>query len=230
MESSKQIINNILKGKDLTFEESKFIFLDIMSGNVNESLIHNFLVGLADKGETAEEIAGGVYVLREKALKVDISKDIIDTCGTGGDGKNTLNISTASALLLASMGIKVAKHGNKAVSSKCGSGDVLEELNININLEPRDIEKQIIERWGTLFEMKNLTFHSMGKKEVAAFSINPKPENTQLPDMKIHTRSHMRKLFFTFHKRNIMHNLWLLKMRILNREPFPDQKMDQSDE
>ena len=94
----------------------------------------------------------------------------------------------------------------------------------------RDIEKQIIERWGTLFEMKNLTFHSMGKKEVAAFSINPKPENTQLPDMKIHTRSHMRKLFFTFHKRNIMHNLWLLKMRILNREPFPDQKMDQSDE
>ena len=69
--------------------------------------------------------------------------DCIDTCGTGGDGMNTLNISTASALLLASMGVKVAKHGNKAVSSKCGSGDVLEELNIKINLEPNDIEDQI---------------------------------------------------------------------------------------
>ncbi len=85
---------------------------------------------------------GGVYTLRDKSKRVKVD-NCIDTCGTGGDGKNTLNISTASALLLASMGIKVAKHGNKAVSSKCGSGDVLEELNIKINLEPKDIEEQI---------------------------------------------------------------------------------------
>jgi anthranilate phosphoribosyltransferase len=81
-------------------------------------------------------------VLRNKAKRVNV-QDCIDTCGTGGDGKNTLNISTASALLLSSMGIKVAKHGNKAVSSKCGSGDVLEELKIKINLEPKEIENEI---------------------------------------------------------------------------------------
>ena len=81
-------------------------------------------------------------MLREKSKRVNV-QDCIDTCGTGGDGMNTVNISTASALLLASMGIKVAKHGNKAVSSKCGSGDVLEALNIKINLEPREIEQEI---------------------------------------------------------------------------------------
>ena len=97
---------------------------------------------LSAKGETSNEIAGGVYVLRKKSKRVNVS-DCIDTCGTGGDGMNTLNISTASALLLASMDIKVAKHGNKAVSSKCGSGDVLEALKIKIDFEPEDIEKEI---------------------------------------------------------------------------------------
>ena len=97
---------------------------------------------LSLKGEVSSEIAGGVYVLREKSKRVN-DDECIDTCGTGGDGMNTLNISTASALLLASIGIKVAKHGNKAVSSKCGSGDVLEALNININLEPNFVEDQI---------------------------------------------------------------------------------------
>jgi anthranilate phosphoribosyltransferase len=113
-----------------------------MSGNATDNEIFDFLTLLSDKGEVSDEIAGGVYVLRDKSKRVNI-KDCIDTCGTGGDGMNTLNISTASALLLASMGIKVAKHGNKAVSSKCGSGDVLEALNIQINLEPKNIEDQI---------------------------------------------------------------------------------------
>ena len=113
-----------------------------MTGKADEEEIYNFLTLLSEKGEVSDEIAGGVYVLREKSKRVNIS-DCVDTCGTGGDGMNTLNISTASALLLASMGTKVAKHGNKAVSSKCGSGDVLEALKIKIDLEPNDIEQEI---------------------------------------------------------------------------------------
>ena len=110
MKNQKNLIKIILKGKDLSFEESKSIFLDIMSGKIGDDLILKFLKGLSNKGETAEEIAGGVYVLRNKALKVNTEEDIVDTCGTGGDGKNTLNISTASSLLLASMGIKILQN------------------------------------------------------------------------------------------------------------------------
>ena len=143
MNRSEQIVEHISKGKNLTFDESKEIFLDIMNGSISENLIYKFLINLALKGETSEEIAGGVYVLRSKALKVNAPKNIVDTCGTGGDGKNTLNISTASSLVLASMGVKVAKHGNKAISSKCGSADVLEKLNININLKPDEVTRSI---------------------------------------------------------------------------------------
>ncbi len=137
-----QILEKLRNKKDLSFEESKSAFELLMTGQANEDQIYDFLTLLSDKGEVSDEIAGGVYVLREKSKRVKV-KDCVDTCGTGGDGMNTLNISTASALLLASMGTKVAKHGNKAVSSKCGSGDVLEALKIKINLEPTDIEKEI---------------------------------------------------------------------------------------
>jgi len=135
-------IKKIENNQNLSFEESKSIFKFLMEGKANDEQIFSFLTTLSKKGEVSDEIAGGVYVLREMSKRVNVN-DAIDTCGTGGDGKNTLNISTASALLLASMGIKVAKHGNKAVSSKCGSGDVLEKLKININLEPKEIEEQI---------------------------------------------------------------------------------------
>tara|TARA_B100000941_G_scaffold96075_1_gene66852 strand:+ start:5300 stop:6301 length:1002 start_codon:yes stop_codon:yes gene_type:complete len=135
-------IDKIRKKQSLSFEESKSVFKLLMEGKANEQEIYDFLTMLSSKGETSDEVAGGVYILREKSKRVSVN-DCIDTCGTGGDGKNTLNISTASALLLSSMGVKVAKHGNKAVSSKCGSGDVLEALNIKIDLEPKDMETQI---------------------------------------------------------------------------------------
>jgi len=138
-----EIIKKIPDGKNLTFEESKKVFLSIMSGDMSEDSIYKFLTNLSKKGETAEEIAGGVYVLREKSLKVKTTNNIVDTCGTGGDGKNTLNISTASSLLISSMDIKVAKHGNRALSSKCGSADVLERLKVNINLKPDGVENSI---------------------------------------------------------------------------------------
>ena len=138
----EKYLEKIRNKENLSFDESKAAFEILMDGKASDSEIFDFLTLLSAKGEASDEIAGGVYVLRGKSKRVNV-KDCVDTCGTGGDGMNTLNISTASALLLSSMGIKVAKHGNKAVSSKCGSGDVLEALNIKINLEPKDIEKQI---------------------------------------------------------------------------------------
>ncbi len=138
----KIFIDKLRNNQDLSFNESKKAFEILMDGKASDDEIFDFLTLLSAKGEVSDEIAGGVYVLRNKSKRVNVN-DCIDTCGTGGDGMNTLNISTASALLLSSMGIKVAKHGNKAVSSKCGSGDVLEALNIKIDLEPKDIEEQI---------------------------------------------------------------------------------------
>ena len=138
----KIFIDKLRNNQDLSFYESKKAFEILMDGRASDDEIFDFLTLLSAKGEVSDEIAGGVYVLRNKSKRVNVN-DCIDTCGTGGDGMNTLNISTASALLLSSMGIKVAKHGNKAVSSKCGSGDVLEALNIKIDLEPHDIEEQI---------------------------------------------------------------------------------------
>jgi len=138
----EKILEKLRQRENLTFEESKSSFELLMTGKASEDEIYSFLTLLSEKGEVSDEIAGGVYVLREKSKRVNVV-DCVDTCGTGGDGMNTLNISTASALLLASMGTKVAKHGNKAVSSKCGSGDVLEALKIKIDLEPNDIEKEI---------------------------------------------------------------------------------------
>jgi len=138
----KKFIEKIKSKENLSFEESKSAFELLMEGKAEDQEIFDFLTLLSAKGEASDEIAGGVFVLRNKSKRVKV-ENCVDTCGTGGDGMNTLNISTASALLLASMGIKVAKHGNKAVSSKCGSGDVLEALNIKINQEPKEIEDQI---------------------------------------------------------------------------------------
>ena len=138
----EQFLDKLRNKINLNFNESKEAFKILMNGEANDQQIYDFLTLLSEKGEVSDEIAGGVFILRDKSKRVKV-EDCIDTCGTGGDGKDTLNISTASALLLASMGVRVAKHGNKAVSSKCGSADVLEALNININLEPHQIENQI---------------------------------------------------------------------------------------
>ena len=137
------IIENLTKGQNLTFEESKSLFSNLMDGKFDETAIIEILEALIKKGETKDELAGGIYVLRDRASKVNSDPNTIDTCGTGGDGKNSLNISTAAAIVLSSMGIKVAKHGNKAVSSNCGSADVLEALKININLKPKEVEESI---------------------------------------------------------------------------------------
>ena len=137
------IIAKLKHGHNLSFEESKFLFSDLMEGKHTENQIIEILEDLIKKGETKDELAGGIFVLRDKATKVSADTNTIDTCGTGGDGQNSLNISTAAAIVLASMGVKVAKHGNKAVSSNCGSADVLEALKINIHLKPNEAEESI---------------------------------------------------------------------------------------
>ena len=137
------IQEKLKKGQNLSFEDSKILFSELMEGKYKENTIIEILGALLKKGETKDELAGGIYILREKASKVNTDENTIDTCGTGGDGQNSLNISTASAIVLASMGVKVAKHGNKAVSSNCGSADVLEALKVNINLNPKEAEESI---------------------------------------------------------------------------------------
>ena len=139
----KDFIIKLESGKNLSFEESKNLFSNIMGGKYNEINTIKILEALSKKGETKDELAGGIFVMRSKANIVKAPEGTIDTCGTGGDGQNSLNISTASAIVLASMGIKVAKHGNRAVSSNCGSADVLQALKININLSPEEVEKSI---------------------------------------------------------------------------------------
>jgi len=138
-----EILQKLKQGKNLSFEESKLLFDNLMIGKYAENVTLEILEAFSKKGETKDEIAGGIFVLRDKANKVNTDKNTIDTCGTGGDGQNSLNISTAAAIALASMGIKVAKHGNKAVSSNCGSADVLEALKININFNAKEVEDNI---------------------------------------------------------------------------------------
>jgi anthranilate phosphoribosyltransferase len=137
------IIEKLKRGENLSFNESKVIFTELMDGKYKEYLIIEVLEAFIKKGETKDELAGGIHVLRNKANRVKSDQNTIDTCGTGGDGQNSLNISTAAAIVLSSMGVKVAKHGNKAVSSNCGSADVLEALKININLNAREAEESI---------------------------------------------------------------------------------------
>ena len=138
-----KLIDILKNGQNLSFDQSKVLFSELMEGKYDENSIIEILESLLQKGETKDELAGGIYVLREKANRVKTGQDTIDTCGTGGDGQNSLNISTAAAIVLASMGVKVAKHGNKAVSSNCGSADVLEALKININLKPDKAEENL---------------------------------------------------------------------------------------
>ncbi len=137
------ILTKLKQNQNLSIEESKYLFSNLMEGKHSENEIIEILEAFIKKGETKNELAGGIFILRDKATKVSADPNTIDTCGTGGDGQNSLNISTAAAIVLASMDVKVAKHGNKAVSSNCGSADVLEALKININLKPSEAEENI---------------------------------------------------------------------------------------
>ncbi len=133
----RDILAKTVDGGDLSRDEARFAMELIMSGEATAAQIGAFLAAMRAKGETVEEIAAFTTVMREKAERIDGGgADVLDTCGTGGDGAGTFNISTAAAFVAAGAGIPVAKHGNRSVSSTCGSADVLTELGVNIDLPP----------------------------------------------------------------------------------------------
>lgn len=138
----KKTIAKLVNNQHLTVEESLAAMTQIMEGNATDAQIASFITALRMKGETVEEITGCTLALRKRAVKIKTGNDmLIDTCGTGGDARNTFNISTASAFVVAGAGLKVAKHGNKAFSSQCGSADVLMRLGINIEAGVKTVEK-----------------------------------------------------------------------------------------
>ncbi|MFH1097294.1 MAG: anthranilate phosphoribosyltransferase [Candidatus Desantisbacteria bacterium] len=141
----KEAIDKIVKGNNLSTDEMFEVMNEIMTGSATPVQIGSFITGLRMKGETVEEITGAVAVMREKATKILVQGDVIDTCGTGGDGLQTINISTIAAFVAAGAGARVAKHGNRSVSSKCGSADLLMGLGVNIEAIPETVERCIEE-------------------------------------------------------------------------------------
>lgn len=140
----KDTISKLKEGINLSEKEMMDSLENIMTGKVSESLLASFLTAMTIKGETIDEITGGAKVLRNKADKLSLDDiDTMDTCGTGGDGSGTYNISTAASLVIAAAGINVVKHGNRSVSSKCGSADVLEALGANIGLTKKQSESMV---------------------------------------------------------------------------------------
>jgi len=149
----QQALQQALDGRDLTRDEAREVMGQIMTGDATPAQIGGFLVALRAKGETADEIAGCAQAMRAHVLAVQPRRDdLVDTAGTGGDGAHTINISTAAALVAAAAGAAVAKHGNRAVSSACGSADVLEALGFSLEQEPERIAQSIDELgFGFLF-------------------------------------------------------------------------------
>ena len=162
----REILHRISEGKNLSAEEVYRTLEEIVDGGATDAQIGAFIMGTKMKGETVEEIEGAGRFFREKATKVEVSnpEDLVDTCGTGGDRSGTFNISTVTAFVLAGAGVRVAKHGNRSVSSKCGSADFLEQAGAKIDL-PADKVAKMIEEIGIGFMFAPL-FHPAMKRVI----------------------------------------------------------------
>lgn len=146
----RTVLEKLLRREDLAYDDARALMQVIVSGELSEPQIAAVLIALRAKGETVDEIAGFVSALRDKAIRVTASRDdLVDTCGTGGDGTHTFNISTAAAIVAAGAGVGIAKHGNRALSSKCGSSDVLEALGVRTVAPERVAD--VIDRTGIGF-------------------------------------------------------------------------------
>jgi anthranilate phosphoribosyltransferase len=167
----QEAIKKVISGISLSRDEMVEVFTSIMSGGTTDAQIASFITALRIKGESPDEITGAAMVMRQMATKVLPASDLntVDTCGTGGDGSNTFNISTASAFVSAGAGAVVAKHGNRSVSSKCGSADVLEMLGVTIDLNAEQM-KNCIDTVGICFLFAPLLHKAM------KFAIGPRRE------------------------------------------------------
>ena len=161
----KPLIQIVSDGCSLTEDQSKEAFDIIMTGNATPSQIGGFLMAMRVRGETTEEITGAARAMREKVIKINAPSDALDTVGTGGDASGTFNISTASSFVVSAAGVPIAKHGNKALSSKTGAADVLSELGVNLNCDMSVIQKAMDEI-GICFLMAPR--HHMAMRHVAA--------------------------------------------------------------
>ncbi|MFH2047278.1 MAG: anthranilate phosphoribosyltransferase [Pseudomonadota bacterium] len=189
----KESLKKIIERTDLGEEEMFQMLSEIFSGNITDAQIGAFMAALATKGETFEELAGAASAMRKKARRIQATaKTVVDTCGTGGDGASTFNISTTSAFVVAGSGVTVAKHGNRSVSSKCGSADLLEELGIKLDTAPEIVEEAIQEIGiGFLFAPlyhEAMRYAAKARKEIGLRSIfnmlgpltNPASANYQI--------------------------------------------------
>ncbi len=229
MSSIQSGIINLVDGNGLSHNDTQAIFREIMQGKTNNSQIASFLTALSIRGESPEIISGAVEIMREYACKIkpNIGEPLVDTCGTGGDNANTFNISTLSAIIAAGAGIKIAKHGNRSVSSKCGSADLLEAFGVKIDLEPEKV-KDNIEKIGFGFmfapkfhpAMKHVMPARKSLKMKTIFNIlGPltNPANAKSHVMGVFDKNLIRPLT------EVMKNLGSNHIFIINSEPGIDE-------
>lgn len=189
----KQGLEDIIRGKELSQETMSQMITEILSGTITHAQIGAFMGALSTKGETYQELIGAARAMRRKATRIQTTRSVVlDTCGTGGDGASTFNISTTTAFVVAGCGVTVAKHGNRSVSSRCGSADLLEALGVNLNLDPEMVEEGIRDiNIGFLFAPLYhgaMKFAAAARKEVGIRSVfnmlgpltNPAGANCQL--------------------------------------------------
>jgi anthranilate phosphoribosyltransferase len=156
----REAIDVLVQGQDLSQEDAAQVMNEMMEGEATPAQIAAFITALRIKGETVDEITGMALTMREKSLHVETDGFLVDTCGTGGDGQGTINVSTAAAIVAAAAGVKVAKHGNRSASSSCGSADVLEAVGVKVDLSPEGV-KRCLEEVGFGFMFAQVFHPSM---------------------------------------------------------------------
>ena len=174
----KEMIKKAAEGIDLTYDEAAEVTREIMTGSTTQAQTAAYLTALHIKGETTDEISASAYVMRDCADRVNYPGDVLEIVGTGGDGSNSINVSTISALVCAAAGAKVAKHGNRAASSKCGTADCLEALGVNISTDPAGSVK-LLDEVGMCFLFAQ-KYHSAMKYVGPGPLTNPAHANVQL--------------------------------------------------